>query len=349
MAEQHIRNVRIRGIAAAVPKRSVETTDSREFSSADECVKFVKNVGIERRRIHDGNLCSSDLCLAAAEQVMAEVGWDKKEIDLLVFVTQTQDYILPATACVLHGRMGLPQSCACFDISMGCSGWVYGLSAVAGMMQTGAFRKVLLLAGDAKTLVELERAKPLFGCSGTATLLEYDSTASEMTIDTRTDGSGAEAIIKRAGATRCPFSAEALEWKEDAFGNVHRDIDTEMDGAAVFIFGITQVPRAIKNMLKLTGKTVEDIDYLLLHQANLMMDEQIRRKCKFPEEKCPYSLADFGNNSSGSIPLTMVTQLRDSLQTAEKEILACGFGVGLSWGTLQMRTQCPVIPALIEI
>ena len=216
-------------------------------------------------------------------------------------------------------------------------------------MQTGAFRKVLLLAGDAKTLVELERAKPLFGCSGTATLLEYDSTASEMTIDTRTDGSGAEAIIKRAGATRCPFSAEALEWKEDAFGNVHRDIDTEMDGAAVFIFGITQVPRAIKNMLKLTGKTVEDIDYLLLHQANLMMDEQIRRKCKFPEEKCPYSLADFGNNSSGSIPLTMVTQLRDSLQTAEKEILACGFGVGLSWGTLQMRTQCPVIPALIEI
>lgn len=349
MAEQHIHHVRIAGIAAAVPKRSVETTESTEFSSAEECEKFIKSVGIERRRLHDGTVCSSDLCQAAAEQVMAEAGWQKEDIDMLIFVTQTQDYILPATACVLHGKMGLPQSCACFDISMGCSGWVYGLSVAAGMMQTGAFKKVLLLAGDAKTLVELERAKPLFGCSGTATLLEYDEKATEMVIDTKTDGSSAEAIIKRGGATRHPFTPESLEWKEDAFGNVHRAIDTEMDGAAVFIFGITQVPRAIKNMLKLTGKSVEEIDYYLLHQANLMMDEQIRRKCKIKEEQCPYSLQDFGNNSSGSIPLTMVTCLRDALQKEEKEILACGFGVGLSWATLQMRTQCPVVSELIEL
>jgi len=353
MSIQHIKKVRIAGISAAVPQHVSETIDSPVFPNKEECERYMENVGVERVRRHPNGVVCSDLCLRAAEELVEALGWERNEIDLLVYVSQSQDYVLPATACVLHGKLGLAQSCSCFDVSLGCSGWAYGLSIVAGMMQSGAFRKALLLAGDASPLSfkhpSSRSSKPLFGDAGTATCLVYDEQAAEMVIDNRTDGTGYEAIIKRGGACRHPFDKHSLERVEDQFGNVHRIIDTEMDGAAVFTFGITKVPRAIKDMLRLTERTVEDVDYFLFHQANLMMNEQIRKKCKIPVEKCPYSIRDFGNNSSASIPLTMVTELRETLSEGTHEIVACGFGVGLSWSTLYTTLQAPVVLPLIEI
>ncbi len=349
MSLQYIRNVRIAGLSAAVPHQVLESKDNPCFHSEGEYRRYVENVGVERVRKHPKGIARSDLCQKAAEELLAAMGWERSDVDLLVFVSQAQDYVLPATACVLHGKLGLSQSCACFDVTLGCSGWAYGLSIVAGMMQGGAFRKALLLAGDASPIPETRVPKPLFGDAGTATCLVYDEQAAEMVIDNRTDGTGYEAIIKRGGACRHPFDEHSLERFEDQFGNVHRIIDTEMDGAAVFTFGITKVPRAIKDMPRLTEKTVEDVDYFLFHQANLMMNEQIRKKCKIPVEKCPYSIRDFGNNSSASIPLTMVTELRENLSEGAHEIVACGFGVGLSWSTLYTTLQAPVILPLIEI
>lgn len=349
MAIQHIKNVRIAGISAAVPKAVKEMSASAEFTDAEAAEKFMQNVGIERRHVHETPMCTSDLCQAAAEKLLSETQTDLSEIDMLVFISQNQDYVLPATACVLHGKLGLNTSCCCFDISLGCSGWAYGLSVVGSMMQNGGFRKALMLAGDIKFASGKDESKPLFGDAGTATLLEYNETASEMIVETRTDGTGYEAIIRRGGASRHPFDAHSYDVIEDKHGNRHTILDTEMDGAAVFVFGITKVPKAVKDMLKLTGKTVQDVDYFLFHQANLMMNEQIRKKLKIEPAQCPYSLRDFGNNSSASIPLTIVTQIREAVQAEEKDIIACGFGVGLSWGTVSVRLQKPVIPALVEL
>lgn len=348
MSLQQIRNVKISAISAAVPKEVMEVKDSPSFTSEADAYKYIEGVGIARvRTFKDDKTTCADLCQRAAEALFGHEGLEKNDIDLLVYVSQSQDYVLPATACVLHGKLGLRQSCCAFDVSLGCSGWVYGLAIAAGMMQGGFFKKCLLLAGD--THLNANASKPLFGFAGTATMLTYDTSAPEMTIDTQTDGTGYEAIIKRAGGRRSPFNEHSLDVITDRWGGLHRPIDIEMDGTAVFVFGITKVPRAVKDMLKLTGKSVEDVDYFLFHQANLMMNEQIRKKCKIPVEKCPYSLRDFGNNSSASIPLTMVTRIADDLKTRDTDIIACGFGVGLSWATLHTRLEKPFIAPLVEI
>lgn len=346
MAVQKIRKVRIAGVSAAVPANVVETRGLSCFESAEECERYLENVGVERVHKHmQGETCS-DYCQVAAARLLSDLQWSAADIDMLVYVSQSQDYILPATACVLHGKMGLREDCHCFDISLGCSGWVYGLSVVMSMMQSGGFKRAILLAGDVRPV---DFGKPLFGDAGTATALEYDESASDVLIETRTDGMGYEAIIRRGGACRHPFDENSLEYRADRFGSVHRIIDTEMDGPAVFVFGITKVPKAVKSVLKLVNRSVEDVDCFLFHQANLMMNEQIRKKCKIPAEKCPYAIRDFGNNSSASIPLTMVTAARDGLNGSEKEIVACAFGVGLSWATLHMRLQKPVISSLVEV
>lgn len=353
MSVQNIRNVRIAGISAAVPKNIVENRTCGLFDSAEEYEKFAASVGVERRRvISEKGQCCSDLCQHAAEQLLADLNWDKNEVDLLVYVSQSMDYILPATACCIQERMHLSSDCMAFDIGLGCSGWTYGLGVVCGMMQSGNFRKALLLAGDAKSDPENGRNKghdTLFGAAGTATALVFDMTASAMLVESGTDGSGYEAIIKKCGASRYPLAEKALEWRHDENGNITRDIETHMDGPSVFIFGITRVPKCIKSILTKAGETVDNTDLFLFHQANLMMNEKIRKKCTIPVEKCPYSLRDFGNNSSASIPLTIVTQVADQVAGKPCKIVACGFGVGLSWSTVYTTLQCPVISPLVEV
>lgn len=347
MSLQKIENVRIAAISAAVPAHVVETLGHPAFSGEEETRKYMENVGVRRRHINLSSRCCSDFCMAAAEKCMESVGWEKETINLMVFVSQYADYVLPATACVLHGKMGLPIGCTAFDISLGCSGWTYGLSVVAGLVQSGAFKRAILMVGDALPNGERDKGKPLFGDAGTATLLEHDPTAAPIYIETCTSGADYEAIIRRGGASRHPFDVHSLDIIEDRFGEHHTILDEEMDGPAVFIFGITQVPKAIKRMLQTTGASIDDTDYVIFHQANLMMTEQIRKKCNIPTEKCPVSIDDFGNNSSASIPLTIVTRLREQAEAQELNILACGFGVGLSWGTVATTLQRPVIPELI--
>lgn len=362
MSVQKINNVRISGIAAAVPKNIVENRTCGLFENDEDYRNFVANVGVERRRVAPSlksrlsstseHLCCSDLCQAAAERLMSDLNWEKSEIDLLIYVSQNMDYKLPATACCLQERLGLSKSCMAFDVGMGCSGWVYGLGIIGGMMQTGSFRKALLLAGDANSAPENAKNKghdTLFGSAGTATALCFDKSAERITIESGTDGSGYDAIICRVGGSRHPVTAADLEWIHDENGHLTRAVSTQMDGPAVFVFGITRVPKCVKNMLSTLGETVDSTDLFLFHQANLMMNERIRTKCKIPTDKCPYSLKDFGNNSSASIPLTIVTQSARQMTQAPCKVCACGFGVGLSWSTMYTCFQQPVISPLVEI
>lgn len=353
MSVQHITNVRIAGISAAVPKRTLDIKNSPAFPNEKAREDFVQKVGIEHVRRHDGNMTCADMCQKAAEELMQKLGWAPDEIDLLVFSAQSREYIQPATACVLHGKMGLPPECACFDVALGCSGWVYGLSVVAGLVQGGGFKKALLLCGDSEPTGEEHPTRadlPMFGDAGTATAFVFDEEAPEIVTEMCTDGTGYEAIIFRSGGMRQPITAEALEYKVDPFGHCHRSMDMEMDGVSVFLFAIARATQAVKSMLQRTASNVDIIDYFVFHQANKIINEQIRRKCKISKEKCPLSLNDFGNTNSGTIPLTMVTRIREQLvKDSPCKIIACGFGVGLSWGAVSFETRRLVIPPLIEL
>jgi len=331
MAFFEIKNVRIAGIAACVPKEIEENLTLPLFDSTEEAEKFISTTGVERRHIAKTNL-TSDLCFYATEKLIADLGWAKEEIDALVFVTQTPDYILPATSCILQDRLGLSEECYALDISLGCSGWVYGLSVVANLLSTGMMRKALFLAGETShplTSTEDKSAYPLFGNAGTVTALEFSEKSKPLKFHFSTDGSGYSAIMVPDGGCRNPYSEKSLELVEIEHGIKRTGMNTVLNGMDVFAFGISKAPQTVKKLAEKFDIDLESVDYFVFHQANLFMNEKIRKKLKLPEEKVPYSLKNFGNTSSASIPLTMVVN-----NCKQGNYIACGFGVGLSWGSV---------------
>lgn len=238
------------------------------------------------------------------------------------------------------------------DISLGCSGWVYALSVIASLMQNGTIKKGLLLAGDTITKIcspEDKSTYPLFGDAGTATALEYNPESSGMKFLFNTDGTGYDTIIIQDGAYRNPFSAESLQIKQFEEGKCRRGIDLQLDGMNVFSFGITKAPKSVKQLCEHFDIDKEQVDLFTFHQANLMMNEMIRKKLKLPDEKVPYCMDDFGNTSCASIPLALVSRERKILETEKLRHIACGFGVGLSWGSVYFETDHITVPELIEV
>lgn len=352
MAFQKIENVKISGISACVPDHVVDNSKLELLGNADEIAKFIETTGIAKRYTIGGKkICTSDLCFEAAEKVIADLNWNKNEIDCLIFVTQTPDYILPATSCVLQHRLGLSTECFTLDISLGCSGWVYGLATISQLLSSGNFKKGLLLVGDTVTVTKSNRDKstyPLFGDAGTATALEFDNSASPMYFHTATDGSGYKAIMIEDGGFRNFFTPESLEMKECEPGIYRNKLQSYLNGADVFIFGITKAPKSINGLLSHFSLNKEDVDYLILHQANMLMNDKIRKKVGIDEPKVPYSIDEYGNTSSASIPLTMVARLQEEVVGSKQRFLACGFGVGLSWGSVFFETNNIVCPAIIK-
>lgn len=348
MAYLKVDNVRIAGLSAGVPKCVEE--NMLTYAKWGGYENFVSTTGVERRRISSHNVCTSDLCVAAAERLIADLLWDKGNIDAVILVTQTPDYYLPATACIIQDRLGLPKTCYALDISLGCSGWVYGFSSLSSLMQGGGIKKALLMTGDTMTSSREDKsAYPLFGEAGTVTAMEYDTTASPILFNMHTDGSGAEVIIIPDGGYRNPVTPESFVMEEDEDGIVRNRLNCKMDGMSVFSFGITKVPKSVNELIEHFGLDKDSIDLFSFHQANKFMNEKIRKKLKLPEEKVPYSIKDFGNTSSASIPLTLVTQCADQLRHQKVKHISCGFGVGLSWGTAYFETDNIVISDLVEI
>lgn len=348
MAFMEYSGIRVAGLAAAVPKETEENSDYPLFHG-DEAEKFMASTGVHRRHVSQKWL-SSDLCCSAAERLLADLAWERSSIDGLVFVTQMPDYILPATACVLQHRLGLSEECAALDVSLGCSGWVYGMTVASGWLVSGC-RRVLLLCGETShtTSREDKSTWPLFGEAGTVTALERSDSVAPIWGHFATDGSGYKAIIIPDGGFRNRFSAASLEVKEVSPGISRSALNTVLEGMDVFSFGISRPPQSVRKLCDRFGIDLESVDYAFFHQANLFLNEKIRKKLKLPPEKVPYCLESFGNTSSASIPLLMVTELRESLQDRPLFCLGCGFGVGLSWGTIAFRTDCPVVSELVEL
>lgn len=348
MAFLDIKNVAVKGIAACVPCALDCISDIYKWGENS----FAESTGIKARRRSSSAVTASDLCFHAAEKLIEELGWEKSEIEALVFVTQTPDYILPATSCVLQQRLGLSKDCYTLDISLGCSGWVYAISVLAALLQNGTIKRGLLLAGDTITKIcspEDKSTFPLFGDAGTATAVEYSAESNGMQFNFNTDGNGYETIIVRDGGYRSPVTESSLELTNCGENISRRGIDLELDGMDVFSFGITKAPKSVKQLCEHFGIDKENVDLFTFHQANLMMNEMIRKKLKLPEDKVPYCMDEFGNTSCASIPLALVTRESEKLQTQHLRHIACGFGVGLSWGSAYFETDRIVVPELIEI
>ena len=305
----------------------------------------METTGVLERRVDDV-LTASDLCVPAAEKLLSDLQWDKAEIGALIYVSQYADYILPATACIIQDRMGLSKECYAMDIALGCSGWVYGMNSLASLLEKGNIKKALLMVGDARRRVECD--DPLFGFAGAVTALEYQEGANGFKYHFGTDGSGFDAIIIPDGGSRNRFTERSLA-KESVEGKIQNRLQTRMKGMDVFSFGITTAPKSIKKLSEHFSFNYLDADYFVFHQANMKMNNMIAKKLKLSPEKVPSCMYHFGNTSSASIPLTIVTQLKDKIEGKPTKFICCGFGVGLSWGTVAFETNNIIISDLVEV
>lgn len=336
MAYIQFEGVGITAMSAAVPKRVIRNREYTGVFSSEEASEIVDKTGIEERRFADAETCSSDLCFAAAEKLIADNNINKEEIDLLVFISQTPDYRMPATAVTLQHRLGLANKTIAFDVTLGCSAFLYGLSIVYGMMEHSGLKKALLLDGETRSKVYSPRDRRsafLFGDGGVAALIERDLKFGQTTLSLNSDGSRADLIMIPAGGYRKMSSAETVVEKVvDEFGNMRSEEQGYMRGGDVFNFVIREIPRDIKNTLAFVGKSVDEFDYIVFHQANNFINSYIMKKMKMDATKIPSTIAKFGNTSSVSVPLTIVSELKDKLN-GNKTLLLSAFGVGMTWAT----------------
>jgi 3-oxoacyl-[acyl-carrier-protein] synthase-3 len=318
--------VRLRGLVSALPQRRLENEAFVARFGAEAVADVVKMIGVHSRYWVEEGQTASDLCFAAAQRLLAALDWDPASVDALIFVSQTFDQRLPATACVLHGRLGLAPHCQAFDVGLGCSGYVYGLWLAASMIAAGC-RRVLVLAGDtiSRVVDPSDRATALlFGDAGSATAVEHDAEAPPACFVLGSDGAGAANLIIPGGGFRQPV--------EDSRRPAGMDPEhLFMDGGEVFAFTLRAVPRLVQDTLKRAGRSAGEVDSFVLHQANQFMLRHLAKKIGAPD-RVPINIDRFGNTSSASIPLVLTSDLAERLVAEPTRLMLVGFGVGYSWG-----------------
>jgi 3-oxoacyl-[acyl-carrier-protein] synthase III len=337
VANATFNNINIAGIACAVPEKIEKITDYINELGEEDINKFTETTGIRERRCVTGNQTTSDMCFVAAEQLMKEKQIDKESIDALIFLTQSPDYLQPATSHVLHKRLGLSKDCLVFDVNLGCSGYVYGLYLASTMLQGGSIKRILFLAGEMTVNNPENSIKDviLFGNAGTATLIERGNT--EIKCLLKANGEGYTSLINPGGGMRNPIR-----------DNYNKETAYHMDGADVFGFTITEVPKAFKEFFELYDGNINDYDYCVLHQANLLILKQLARKLKLPLEKMPISIDRYANTSSASIPLGIVDLCEREKVPETIKLITSGFGVGLSWGVVSFEVESKNVLPMIN-
>lgn len=352
MAFLSFKNVGILGMAGAVPANTIKNLDYTDHFEMDAVREIVEKTGIYERRFASEGMTSSDLVHKAASKLLDDLEINRKEIDVLLFVSQTPDYRMPATAVTLQHRLGLPTSTAAFDINLGCSAFVYALSVAFQYAQQPQIRNVLLLDGETRSRVYHPKDRKtafIFGDGGVAALISKNEAIGSSWFSLNSDGSRESLIKIDAGGYRNPSSPETLKEKVvDEHGNIRTDEHGYMNGADVFNFVIREIPSDLKNLTKFAQKDLKDFDYYLFHQANSFMNNYLRKKLRLDPDKVPESISKFGNTSSVSIPLTMVDQLQGKLNSP-KDLLLSGFGVGMSWASAIIPFQNCHISDLQEL
>jgi len=351
MAFLTFENTGISGMAAAVPRNVIRNYEYTAHFPPEEVKQVVDKIGIFERRFAEPGTTSSDLCFAASEKLMHDMNIVREEIDLLVFVSQTPDYRMPATSVLLQHRLGLPKSTIAFDLTMGCSGFIYGMTVIYGMMERSGLRKALLLDGETRSRVYSPKDRKtafIFGDGGVAAIIERNPSFGKSYFSLSSDGSRENLIKMNAGGYRNPSSCETLKEKVvDEHGNIRSEEHGYMDGAEVFNFVIKEIPSDLKNIMKYAETDTEAIDFFVFHQANDFINSYLMKKMKLDPAKVPAILARFGNTSSVSIPLTMVAELQNKLQN--KRLLLSGFGVGMTWASTIIQMDNCHVSDIVEI
>lgn len=336
MAILKYNGVGITAMAGAVPSHVIENLKYTEHFPPEMVKEVVEKVGIYERRFADEKTCSSDLCFAAAQKLILDNNIDRDDIDLLVFISQTADYRMPATSITLQHRLGLKNTCIAFDVNLGCSAFLYGMSVVYSMMQAGGLKKALILDGETRSKVygpRDRRSAFIFGDAGIAALVERDPKFGDSFISLNSDGSRADLIMIKAGGYRHMSTSETLKERViDEYGNMRSDEQGYMKGGDVFNFVIREIPRDIKNTLAAANVTADQMDYIVFHQANNFINSYIAKKMKLDVEKIPHTIEKFGNTSSVSVPITIVSELKGKLE-GNKTLLMSAFGVGMTWAS----------------
>jgi 3-oxoacyl-[acyl-carrier-protein] synthase-3 len=347
-----VSGVRMAGVASAIPQAVRTPSDEAATFPNDNIDKLAQSTGVLERHVAH-RLCASDLGEAAARRALAALEWKPETVDLLVFVTQTPDYRLPANACLLQARLGLPESCMAFDVSLGCSGFVYGLGQAASLVSSmGAGKRALLIVGDTISRMVSPTDKStvfLFGDGAAAIALECDGSAAPMHFTFGTDGRGGNHLLIPAGGVRKPATPETAERRLREGGNHRSEQDLFMNGAEVFAFTLRVVPNLVQSTLAAAAWTTESVDFFLFHQANAMMLKHLGKKLGVAESKMPLSLGRVGNTSGASIPITMSERLRDDLGNGPRSLLMVGFGVGFSWGAAAVHTTGMAMPETVLV
>lgn len=330
-----IDNINIRAINSWLPENDVALESFASLYGEAEIKSIIKTTGIERVRIADANMTSSDMCFISAEHLFEQENFDRSAIDGLVFVSQTPDWILPATSISLQDRLGLSKNTVCIDIHYGCSGFIYGLFQAASWIACGACENVLVLAGDTTSKMINEKDKSLrmvFGDCGTATIVCKGE--NRMGFNIQSDGSGSDKLIVPAGGFRLPVSEETsiLEWDTDNNGRTKNDLF--MDGMAIFNFAVNEVHKNINLLINEMGWNKEDVGFYGLHQANDFMVKYVRKMLRVDKNLVPMNIKNYGNTGPATIPLLLSDICSEEHPfTLSKSVLS-GFGVGLSWGSV---------------
>lgn len=330
---------RIAGIAFHVPDAVVTNADLGAERPEWDLDRIGAKVGITARRVAAPGETAADLGAVAARRLLDSGIVDARDVDVLLLCTQSPDYFLPTTACVLQDRLGLPTSCAALDFNQGCSGYVYGLWLARALVTSGSARNVLLVTAEtySKFIHPGDRSvRVLFGDAAAATLVTAGGRGARIDACVLgTDGSGAQNLIVPAGAARCPGSAASTQETCDEYGSVRTAGHLFMDGQELFAFTLRRVPEVVRTTLARSDATLDDVDWFVFHQANAFMNEHLRAKLKIPREKAPMYFAEYGNTVSSTIPIALCG-VGHTFRPGQTVMLV-GFGVGYSWGASMLR------------
>lgn len=336
MANLTFTNYRISAIATSVPQHLRKTQDFEGRYGQEVVDKITKNVGIVQGYVTDEKMTTSDLCAHAANTIINGSDISRDSIDVLLFVSQTPDYTAPSTACVLQFRLGLSHECMAYDINLACSGFVYGVSAALSYLSNSGVKRVLLLCGDtvSKHCSPEDRGLAMLSCdAGSALLIEKDENATDQAFfKLRTMGEGYRSLIVPFGGYRNRMGSSKRSLREpDVLRN---DYDGYMNGADVFRFSISEVPKLVKDFKSVFGIDYDLIDRHFLHQANLFIMKNIAKRTGIADSKMPVSIDRYGNTGAATIPLTINDcYAREADSVVSENISVCGFGIGLSLGT----------------
>lgn len=322
----------IKAIDYYLPERIVTNADiSKRFPEWTED-KIFEKVGIRERHVCAENETALDMAFKACENLFEKNEELKETIDYILLCTQSADYKLPTSACILQNRLGLSTSVGALDFNLGCSGYEYGLSLAKGLVVGGMAKNVLLVTSESysKYLHPEDKGNiSIFGDAATATVVSTEGFAEIGDFVFGTDGSGHEDLIVRTGGARNPQKKEEVSLDENE--HIVSSDHLYMDGGSIFSFTLKQVPRMVNELLGKSEISLQDVDLFVFHQANAYMLEFLRKKLKVESERFYYCLEKFGNTVSNTIPIALCNAIRDGSLKDKKTIMLAGFGVGLSW------------------